>query len=456
MPIKVLKFGGTSVAGSFPMHQTYEIVRAKSSDKLIVVLSALAGVTNRLTELLKLVSVDHKPQKTQILDIIENCHLQLIHSLFQAPDASQEAVRSFREYLNNLKLLLEGVEILEELTPRVKDEILAFGEFFSSRIFYDYCKYKGMRCCWLDAREVIATDDTYQNARPDLHKIKANAYKIIKLFEDYDVVITQGFVGSSGERTTTLGRGGSDLSASLFAYSIEAEEIQIWTDVDGVLSADPKLVEHPITIPVMSFDEVIELSFFGAKVLHPETIKPAMLENIPVRVLNTFNPLNEGTLIVNDVRKLLDASDIEAPQIHSIVLLENCFLIKKRLTPFTKGFADYYKILQLPEAKILHYNGNRNYFKSIIKIESNEEVVRNIFEEEQIDPIKIDLIAFCGYNLHKPSRKVFNQINEAMKIVKPYTIYQFVFRSSDNSIILALEEGKGKEIIGQLHNILVA
>jgi aspartate kinase len=456
MPIKVLKFGGTSVANADAMERAYEIIRTKSSDKLVVVLSALAGVTNHLTELSKFVSADHKLQKTRILDTIESCHLQLIQGLFQDSESSKEAIRSFRTYFDNLKLLLEGVEILEELTPRVKDEILAFGEFFSSKIFYDYCRWKGINCGWLDAREVIATDDTYQNAQPNLQRIKANSQKIMRFFEHYDVVITQGFVGNFEGRTTTLGRGGSDLSASLFGYSIDAEEIQIWTDVNGVLSADPKLVENPVTIPIMSFDEVIELSFFGAKVLHPETIKPAMLENIPVRILNTFRPSNEGTLIVSNISNFGTNPNPEMPQIHSIVLLENCFLIKKRLNPLTKGFVDYYKILGLSEAKILHYNGNRNYFKAIIKVESNEEALQNIFEDEEIDYTNVDLIAFCGSNFHKPSRKVFNQINEAFQTVKPYIIHQFIFRSSDYSIILALQKDKGREVVAQLHNILVS
>ncbi len=452
MSIKVLKFGGTSVADADAMRRVYEIVRTRCSHKLIVVLSALAGVTNHLIELSKFAPVNDKQQKNEILNAIEKCHIQLIQGLFQDGEGSKEAIRSFQYYFDSLKLLLEGVEILEELTPRVKDEILAFGEFFSSKIFYDYCKYIGMNCAWLDAREVIATDDTYQNARPDLHKIKSNAYKIIKLFEDYDVVITQGFVGSSADRTTTLGRGGSDLSASLFAYSVAAEEIQIWTDVDGVLSADPKLVENPITIPMMGFDEVIELSFFGAKVLHPETIKPAMLENIPVRVLNTFRPSLEGTLIVNNLSDFFP----EAPQIHSLVLLENCLLIEKRLSPLTKDFADYYKMLRLPELKILHYNGNHNYFKSIIKIESNKETIQNILEDEGIDSVKIDLIAFCGSRLNMPSAQVFDQVSKILQIVKPYPIYQFIFRSSDNSIILALQKDRGKELIEQLHDILIS
>lgn len=456
MAIKVLKFGGTSVANADAMHRVYEIVKARSSDKLIVVISALAGITNYLVELSKISSINNELQKNEILNAIEKYHLQLIQDLFQDLENSREAIRSFQSYFDSLKLLLEGIEILEELTPKVKDEILAFGEFFSSKIFYHYCKYKGINCCWFDARQMIATDDTYQNAQPDLQQIKANSYKVMRFLENYDIVVTQGFVGSFGTRTTTLGRGGSDLSASLFGYSVGAEEIQIWTDVIGVLSADPKLVENPVTIPIMGFDEVIELSFLGAKVLHPETIKPAMLENIPVRILSTFNPSNEGTLVVNNFSSFLVDPDPEAQQIHSIVLLENCFLIKKRLNPLTKDFADYYKMLRLPEVKILHYNGNRNYFKSIIKIEGSEEPLCNILEDEGIESIKIDLIAFCGSNLHEPNGKVFNQINEVIQIVKPYTVHQFVFRSSDYSIILALQKGKGRELIEQLHHILVS
>lgn len=457
MAIKVLKFGGTSVANSNAMHRVYEIIQSIGSNKLVVVLSALAGVTDELFELAELSPFGNNLRKTEILSLLEKKHIQLIKGLFQSIEKSKDATRSFQSDFDNLKLLLEGIEILEELTPKVKDEIFACGEFFSSKIFYHYCKSKGLNCCLLDAREVIATDASYQNAKPNLFQIEANSAKILELFEHYDIIVTQGFVGNCPTGTTTLGRGGSDMSASLFGYSIGAEEIQIWTDVDGVLSADPKFVSQPVSIPVMSFDEVAELSFFGAKVLHPETIKPAMLKNIPVRILNTFNPSNEGTLVVSNLSDFLSSPDATAPQLHSVVLLENCFLIKKCLSPFTKGFEDYYEtFFLLPEVKVIHYNGNRNYFKSILKIDGKEDVLENIFDGEDIDYQKIDLIAFCGSNLHRPTRKIFNQINEMIQVVKPYTIHQFIFRSSDYSIILALQQSKGRKVIEQLHKILVS
>ncbi len=456
MTTRVLKFGGTSVSTPEAICQVYEIVISKVQDKGIIVLSAMRGITDLLERLSDFATCIDCPEKREIFEQIFRVHIQIIESLFDSnTENSEKAKARFIEQFERLKLIVEGVEILGELTPKVKDEILSFGEFFSSTIVFEYFSSKGLNCYLLDAREVIETDSNSQCAKPNYNKIEENGKKILELFKSYDIIVTQGFVGSCSGVTTTLGRGGSDFSAALFGYAIEAEEIQIWTDVDGILSADPKLVSRPVPLEVVSYDEIVELSFFGAKVLHPETLKPAMEKGIVVKVLNTFNPSFEGTTIVKNLSDYVISTEVHTPKIHSLVLIENCLLVKKRLNTRTNDFSYYFGYLTLPQMKLLHFNGNVNYFKAIVRITDTSFDFPSFFENEQIEYKPIDVIALCGWNLQKPNRKVFNQVVEILNLVKIFPIHQFVFRSSDYSIILAIMRNRGKELLESIHSVIV-
>jgi aspartate kinase len=299
MPIKVLKFGGTSVGSHLAMEQAYHIVQQNANgNKLIVVLSACSGVTDTLLKISEMCLDSNRTKTNQLVEELENRHIQLIVDLFRDGYKTAQCIKTVNFIFESLKKLIEGVRILGEITPKIVAEILSYGEILSTNIFYQYLLQKELSCYLLDAREVIYTDNVYLNAKPDLAKISLNGTKITNIFKNYKLIITQGFIGNWSKETTTLGRGGSDLSAALFGYSIDADEVQIWTDVDGIHTADPKIIPNVQVVRKMIFEEVGELSFFGAKVLHPETIKPAISKNIPVRILNTFNSKFEGTLIL--------------------------------------------------------------------------------------------------------------------------------------------------------------
>lgn len=454
MKIKVLKFGGTSLA-SFPEFQkVFEIVKTQlNGDKLIVVLSASSGITQKLIYLTNILQ-NNPIDRHKILNEIEGHHIRIASKLIEEPKLLTETIRIVENFIQSINLLLEGALILEELTPKVKDQILAYGELLSSYIFYNFALSKKLNCTILDAREIIITDGIHLNAAPELQLIESNSTKIQKLFENFDLIITQGFIGSWRKDTTTLGRGGSDLSASLFAYAVVAAEIQIWTDVNGILSADPRIVKNPRTIPVMSFDEVSELAFWGAKVLHPESIKPAMLKKIPVKILNTFEPSNEGTIIVDNLEDIISGQELISPKIHSLTLLENCYIIKKKLTPLTRPFQHYYQVLNQPYFKILHLNGNQNNFIAIIKILQDEESFLSLLKDETISFRPVDIISLCGINLHKPNHTIYNKLIKIIQELKSYPLQQIVYRSSDYSIFFAIEKGNGREVIEILHKII--
>lgn len=456
MGVKVLKFGGTSIASYNEFLQVFQIIQSQlENNKLIIVLSACAGITEKLLQLANSYPLNKLNNKDEILNFIEQHHILIATKVIENTKSLTDAIQTIENLIRSIYLLLEGVIILEEITPKVKDQILSYGELLSSHLFYHFAKSKNLNSTILDAREIIVTDGVHLNAAPVLQAIERNAQKINKLFENFDVIITQGFIGSWAKETTTLGRGGSDLSASLFAYAIQADEVQIWTDVNGILSADPKFVKNPVTIPIMSFDEVMELSFWGAKVLHPDSIKPAMLKNIPVRILNTFAPENDGTLVVEKIEKFVYKPDINTPKIHSITLLEDCYLIKKRLNPFTRSFDHYYSLLNQPFYKILHYNGNQNYFKAIVKVLQEESQFVELLKAEEISHSLVDIITLCGNNLCNQNHSIDNKMTKIIQELKPFPVHQIVFCSSDSSIFFVIQREKGKEIIDRLHKIII-
>ncbi|MCX7879364.1 MAG: aspartate kinase [Ignavibacteria bacterium] len=451
MNVKVLKFGGTSLADATSIRKVMEILKKETNNKLIIVLSASSGITDLLIHLCEICPrLNSEEESKQITNKIESHHLQLIVELFENSEQGAKCIQAVDFLFHSLKNLIEGVRILQEITPKVQAEILSYGEVLSSTIFYNYAVSQGLNSSFFDARELIATDGFHLNAKPDLIKIEANKERLLSFFKISDVVITQGFIGSWAKETTTLGRNGSDLSASLFAYAVNANEVQIWTDVNGILSADPKYVTAPISIPSLHFEEVFEMSFFGAKVLHPETIKPAMLKGIPVKVLNTFNPDNEGTTIYAKVEQ-----NIQEPSLHSIILLPSCLLIEKRLSTETRDFTYYYNFLIENNFNIIHFNGNKIFFKSIVKIDSNKSFYKNLLDEKEIDNLEVDLIALCGYRINEPSSKIYNQIQTIIQELYNFLVHQIIFRASNYSILIVLPSGVGKEVIETLHSIIL-
>jgi aspartate kinase len=296
----VMKFGGTSVGSAERMEQVVQLIsepkRIKKSP--VVVLSAMSGITNALIDGGNFAIKRDLSAALSKLESIRQKHFQAIDSLFTDKQTIAELKSHIDKHLEELAVLYKGVAYLGELSRRSIDAISGMGELMSTRIVAALAKTRGINAVWLDAREFIITDDAFGKATPMAETQKLVDQKVKPLLDKNVTVITQGFIGSTTDGvSTTLGRGGSDYSASIIGAAVGAEEIQIWTDVDGMMSADPRIVPEARLLTEVSFQEASELAYFGAKVLHPLTIKPAVEKNIPVRILNTFNPDHTGTLI---------------------------------------------------------------------------------------------------------------------------------------------------------------
>ncbi len=291
----VLKFGGTSVGTPQNIRRVAEIVKQieRSGHKQIVVVSAFAGITDLLQQITQ-VAPARDTACQLILDKIEKRHQDAINALI--PDAAAEAWNEITPFLIQLKEAVRGAYLLRECSPRIHDLILSFGERLSATVIAVYFKHNGMAACFRDTTEFLISDDRFGGARVDMARSMAGIKTAFS--GEASIFVTTGFIASTGDgRVTTFGRGGSDYSAAVLAAAVDAPEVKIWTDVNGVMSANPAIVKRARSLSAMTYQEAMELSHFGAGVLYPPTIQPAMEKNIPIRILNTFNPDFEGTVI---------------------------------------------------------------------------------------------------------------------------------------------------------------
>jgi len=303
--MRVLKFGGTSVADEHAIARVTAIVAAEArtagrSGGPLVVVSALGGVTDQLLESAAVARRGGGAEATTRVAALRERHQRVLAAV--APNAiGGEVQRFLDEQFDHLASMVDAIGVLHDASPRSLDAIAAMGEIVSARIVAAAFERAGLDAMTVDPRELIVTDEHFTAAAPQMETTDAHVRERLRPhFSQGKVVVTGGFVGATRSGVaTTLGRGGSDYSAAIFGAALDAVEIQIWTDVDGMLSADPRVVDHPLLVPALSFAEAAELAYFGAKVLHPKTIQPAAARNIPVRILNTFKPSASGTIIAN-------------------------------------------------------------------------------------------------------------------------------------------------------------
>jgi len=310
----VMKFGGTSVESAEAIERVTGIVKSRLDRKPVVVVSAMGKTTNRLLKIADLAVSGQREEALRELIALRDFHLR---------ESGME--RTVDEHFQELNELVKGLAVLGELTPRSIDAISSFGERLSSLIVTNYFKHHGLSAVHLDSRKVIVTDNRHTQAAPDLQESYARLAAAIPPLLENHVVVMGGFIAATPEGiTTTLGRGGSDFTASIVGAGICAEEIQIWTDVDGMLTADPNIVPEAHRVKIISFTEAAELAYFGAKVLHPSTVLPAIERNIPVLILNSRRPQVEGTRIVaqavsttNLVKSIACKSKVTVLNIHA-------------------------------------------------------------------------------------------------------------------------------------------
>ncbi len=297
--MKILKFGGSSVATSERIKSVSEILKSYLPEKIAVVFSAFGGVTDQLIKLSTL-ALEGNEEYREVLKSIAQRHHDAIRELIPNRD-QDKVIGQVDTRLKKLGNIANGIYLVRERTPRTLDYVMSFGERLSAYIISESLKHDGMNAEYLDTRKVIRTDNHFGNAKVDF---EITNLQIRDYFNAHPAIqIITGFIATAqtGE-TTTLGRSGSDYTAAIFAGALQAEELEIWTDVDGMMTADPRLVKKSFTVDEMSYEEAMELSHFGAKVIFPATMLPAMANKIPIRIKNTFNPAGPGTLIKSDSR----------------------------------------------------------------------------------------------------------------------------------------------------------
>lgn len=324
----IMKFGGTSVADAGAFANVVSIVTVAESKRPAVVVSALAGFTNALLASVETARQGDLRAATRALEDQFERH-STISSELLSPAARQAFDASIAETRRDIRQLLKIISAYPVTSPPLQDEIVAHGELLSSQLLAAVLNESDLKARFVDARQCVRTDEDYGAASPLPETLGLCAGLLNPIIEAGEIPVLGGFIGSSPKGvTTTLGRGGSDYTAAIIGAALEASEIQIWTDVSGVLTADPRVVPSAQTIPVLSYQEAAELAYFGAKVLHPKTIQPAIDKNIPVRVCNSHAPADAGTMIVGEsqatpqtVKAIAHKSGISTVQITSARML---------------------------------------------------------------------------------------------------------------------------------------
>jgi aspartate kinase len=297
----VMKFGGTSVADADAIRRLTDIVRTearRSGEPPVLVVSAMSGVTDQLLRMAVEAARGERSVIASGVDDVRRRHLAAVDELV-APAARGDVSQLVEQHVEELRAMLTALSILRDASPRSLDGVASTGELLSSHVVTHALEAAGLDAVWIDARRAIVTDDQYTMAAPLTKETdEALARDVAPHIAAGRLAVIGGYVGATRDGVaTTLGRGGSDYSAAIVGAGLGAAEIQIWTDVDGMLTADPRVVAAPRVVPHLSFREASELAYFGAKVLHPSTILPAVAADIPVRILNSRKPAAPGTLI---------------------------------------------------------------------------------------------------------------------------------------------------------------
>lgn len=319
----VMKFGGTSIQDAAAMNRVLAIVTARMDHSPVLVISAISEATNILTTCTKLAAQGLQEQALGHFDDLYHRHRTIVKELLADPEQTYQKLDHFCQHARNLII---GLSLTQEFSLRILDRMVSFGELMSSTILADALNERGNPAKWLDARTWMTTNKDHGRARPIMDRVREKVQRLfLPLTAAKTIPVTQGYIGQSTDGiSTTLGREGSDYTAAILANALAAVEINIWTDVDGILSADPRLVPSARKLDQLSYDVAAELTLAGAKVLHPNTLLPAVQANIPIRILNTFRPEGTGTRIYHTRR------DGEAPDVPTFSVTSKANIIMVR------------------------------------------------------------------------------------------------------------------------------
>lgn len=447
----VMKFGGTSVENASAIERVYEIVRGRLERRPMVVVSAMAKVTDALLATAKAAGAGDRERALELSRELRERHYNTASELVGTGLFTQLHARLEADF-DALDELLRGIVAVGELTPRTSDHVAAFGEILSSQLVAAAFKARRMPSVHVDSRDCIVTDHSYTRAIPQLDETNQNLKKLVQpLINDGLVPVMGGFVGATRAGvTTTIGRGGSDFSAAIVGAGLDASAIEIWTDVDGMMTTDPRICPDAHRIKVISFDEAAELAYFGAKVLHPATVLPAIQKNIPVYILNSRNPSCEGTKIIPRApkcenifkaiaaKKRITIIDVAAPR----MLLVHGFL---------KAIFDAFDRHRVPVDVV-----STSEVSVSLTVDSNEAIPALAADLAQLADVKYEgrkaIVCLVGENLRNTpgiAGKVFGLLGD----VKIRMISQ---GASEINLTFVIEEDEVPEVIQRLHRTFFA
>jgi len=457
--MRVLKFGGTSVADAERLRMVSDIVLAQydGGDSICVVVSAFSGTTDLLLEMVSLAKEDNKDYLKAYGVFTSKAH-DIAKELLSS-DSYARVSNHLDE--NHLKLsnVLSGVSLIQEASPKTMDFVVSFGERNCAFILANYLADQGHPSKYLDARTCIKTDSTFGAALVDF-ELTDKAIKD-QVARQGNIYIATGFIGADKQSgvTTTLGRGGSDYSAAIFAASLDAEVLEIWTDVNGVLTSDPRKVKKAYTIPELSYLEAAEMSHFGAKVLYAPTIRPVKEKNIPTRIKNTFEPENPGTLIHQEATETTNAiSGLSSIKDIALISLEGSGMqgVPGIAYRFFKCIAEgYINIVMITQASSEHSitiaikDKDKDRCKSLIEREFDQEIARRF-----IEPIKVKdqlcLLAIIGQNMKNSpgvAGRLFNTLG-----INGINVEAIAQGSSELNITFAIDKKDESKALNSIHD----
>lgn len=433
MNLIVSKFGGTSVGSASAIKKASEIILKKKERKVIVV-SAVSGITDLLIK--AGLAAARNGRWALILNAIKKKHADIMNDLSLDLDLTL--------YWSELESVLENVQESKELTPENKDYLLSFGERLSTKIVASRLE-KNAKVLRINARHIIKTDDTFGDAKLNSEKTKEAINKIlIPNIKKYEKIVITGFIGANAHgQYTTFSRGGSDYTAAILAGLLNAQELEIWTDVDGILTADPKIIAKAKIVKNISYREAAELSYFGAKVLHPKTIKPVIKKNIPIRVCNTFNSARSGTLVTKTSKigpkSISRKSGSYVINLYSAEMIESYGFLAKIFSVFLKHqiIAD---VISTGEASISVTVDSRPPSQFIQELKAYADV--EVLSGKAI-------ICLVGEDLNQSGTN--NTYSRMFSSIKKYPIDMISQNHSAKNITIVVDQNKSEEVIKSIY-----
>ncbi len=450
--MKILKFGGSSIGHKNGFEQILKIAQ-QESENCIIVVSACGKTTDNLLKTAMLAEKQNTMYKT-VLEDISTYHIDLIRTHLD-PQNAATSIGFVREKLNEIELLLESIYNLQEFSNKTYDNLLSYGEIISSTLLNTYLNENGIVSQWVDSRTIINTDDEFSNAKIDFGTTDQN---IQQTFQDNQNYVLGGFIASNDNGvTTTLGRGGSDYTASVIAAALDVKELVIWTDVNGMMTADPRLVKNAISLPELSYNEALELCHFGAKVIYPPTIIPAMKKEIPILVKSTFSPEKSGTLISKNIDNTRSVSGLTSISDVCSITIEGSGMVGK--PGFTKKFLGILSDRGINVIMVTQASSEHG-MTMIISPEDLDTSLKSLNEELKydllekiIDPIKFEtelsILAIVGQNMknyHGIAGKTFHVLGK-----NAINIRAIAQGSSENNITTVIAKSDLKKALNVLH-----